>query len=540
MVGKTWIPAPKGYPARMTKFDASTDLRDHGAFLNDSASRIPRNSPRTVLLLLLCTLCLLGLPACRDAASTPPPIISPPADSSSAENFWADAASPFQAVTLHGISENSQPSLYVRDVLAPRFAQETGIDVQLRISSIDEIEQIIENDGVGPDGKRYDFVYVEQDVIYGYLEQRNLSNLSQLLAENPPLAAPTFVLEDFTDFINAFVDPNSGDLYGMPIEAFIKVYLYRTDLFGDPALQAAFEEEYHYPLAPAVTFEQYRHMAEFFTTYGQEHELDLWGTSLQATTTEIASFYEFFETIAPSFGLYNWGINLESYRASERNGGALDSAQAVAALTYWLDLLPHAPPDAVESNWNDVAAAFAAGRVAQGWVYGENVAWIATDGERSRVVGKVGVALPPTAPGVMEDATIGAGYLGYYDGAAFGIPVASPNKEAALLWLQYLAQPSIQPAWTTNSSRVVHLSTFDDPLVREQDARLNGYYTLMRKQGALFSGAPPFPFHAQVRDVIAPYIHQAIAGELTPQQALSAAASAVDAELIKLGYADEP
>ena len=496
---------------------------------------------RTRFPAILFTLCLLWLlAACRDAAiPSNPPIAPPPDTPASAADFWSTAVVPFQGTTLYGISENSQPSLYVRDVLASGFAAETGIDVQLRISSIDEIEQIIENGGVGQDGKRYDFVYVEQDVIYGYLEQRDLTNLSQLLAKNPELASPDFMLENFTDFINAFVDPDSGDLYGMPIEAFIKVYLYRTDLFDDPALQAAFEETYHYPLAPAITFEQYRHIAEFFTAYGQAHDLDLWGTSLQATTTGIASFYEFFETIAPSFGLYYWGINLNNYRATERNGGGLDSAQAVAALTYWLGLLPDAPPDATRSDWNDVAASFAAGRVAQGWVYGENVAWIATDGNRSRVVGKVGVALPPTAPGVMEDATIGAGYLGYYDGAAFGIPVDSQNKEASLLWLQYLAQPSIQSAWAVNSSRVVHLSTFDDPLVREQDIRLNGYYTLMKKQGSLFSGGPPFPFHAQVRDVIAPFIQQAIAGQLTPQQALSQAAQAVDAELLRLGYADE-
>ena len=57
-------------------------------------------------------------------------------------------------------------------------------------------------------------------------------------------------------------------------EAFIKVYLYRTDLFEDSDIQAAFISEYHYPLAPAVTLEQYRDIAEFFTTYGVENETD--------------------------------------------------------------------------------------------------------------------------------------------------------------------------------------------------------------------------------------------------------------------------
>ena len=446
-------------------------------------------------------------------------------------SFWGQAATPFHGLLLRGISENSPPSLYVRNVLAPAFERETGIRVALEISNNTAIEQII-----AAGGGAYDFVYVEQDVIYGYLAEARLVNISQLLNENKTLIAPEFTLNNFTGFSKEFIDPTSGDLYGVPIEAFIKVYLYRTDLFNDPALQVAFAAQYHYPLLPAITFQQYRDIAEFFTIYGRAHELALWGTTLQATTAEVASFYEFVETIAPSFGVYHWGINLKTYAATTANGGQLDSDQAIKALGYWIDLLPFAPPEAPKSDWNDVAATFAAGRAAQGWIYGENLVWIATNPARSQVVGKVGVALPPTAPGVMEDATIGAGYLGYYDGAAFGIPIDSQHKAAALLWLQYLGQAAIQPDWASASGRVVHLSTFDDPLVQAQDRRLNGYYTLMKKHGHLFAGAPPFPFHAQVRDVITPFIHRAIQHELTPTQALHQAAIAVDQELARLGY----
>jgi multiple sugar transport system substrate-binding protein len=356
------------------------------------------------------------------------------------------------------------------------------------------------------------------------------------MQENPELTLPDFDPVDFTSFINEFRDPLTRDLYGIPIEAFPKMYLYRKDLFEDPAIQAAFAAEYNYPLAPAITVEQYRDNAQFFTHYGQENGLELWGTTVQAAVGHPASFYEFFETIAPAFGLYNWGINLDSYKATVANGGQLDSKQAKAALTFWIDLLQYAPPEATQSTWDEVANTFAAGRAAQGWVYGENTAWIATDSSRSEVVGNVGVALPPTAPGVIEDVLIGQGYLGYYDGGAFGIPHSSKNKEAALLWLQYLGRPTIQPRWAATSSRVVHLSTFDDALVQSQDKKLNGYYTLMKEQGKLFAGAPPFPFHIEIRDTIAPYIHRAITGELTPDQALDQAAIAVDEELVRLGH----
>ncbi len=453
----------------------------------------------------------------------------------SGPTFLAEAAKPYRGVVIHGISENTPASTYVRDVLAPAFEQETGIKVDLKVTSYDQMVSLPIKDMEAGTGI-YDFIYVEQDFIFAYLERGFLVNLTQALQQQPNLALPDFNPLDFTSFIDAFKDPHSGDIYGVPMEAFLKTYLYRTDLFADPDLQAAFAAEYNYPLAPAITVDQYRDNAAFFTEYGREHGLELWGTTVQAAVGHPASTYEFLETIAPAFGVYNWGINLDKNKASVADGGQLNSRQAKIALTFWIDMLQYAPPEATHSTWDEVAASFAAGRAAQGWVYGENTAWIATDSTRSQVVGKVGVALPPTAPGVIEDALVGKGYLGYYDGAAFGVPYSSQNQEAALLWLQYLGRPVVQPEWATLSSRVVHLSTFDDPMVRAQDKRLNGYYTLMKKEGHLFAGAPPFPFHVAVRDVIGIYINQAITGELTPGEALDQAAIAVDKELLRLGY----
>lgn len=504
-----------------------------------SASNNKRAMPTALagrLSILLAGLLLLLIPV--GACAQQPPTLLAPTESSvpppqATTSFWHSAAQPFAGTVLHGISENSPPSLYVRDRLAPAFRMETGIAVELQISNNTTIEQIIAAGGEG-----YDFVYVEQDVIYGYLERQRLVNLTKLLEAHEELNTPLFNLIDFTGFIREFIDPESGDLYGVPIEAFIKPYLYRTDLFSDPTLQAAFAADYHYPLAPAITFQQYRDIAEFFTRYGQAHELDLWGTTVQGSTTDIPSFYEFFETIAPSFGVYNWGIDLDTYAASEIHGGQLDSKETIDALTFWVEMLQYAPPEAPYSDWNRVAESFAAGRTAQAWVYGENMAWLATDPNRSQVAGKIGVALPPTAPGVMEEATIGAGYLGYYDGAAFGIPIDSQQKAAAMLWLQYLGQAAVQPDWASESGRVVHFSTFENGLVKAQDRRLNGYYSLMKERGNLFAGAPPFPFHAQIRDIITPYIHQAIRHELTPTQALQQAAVAVEMELTHLGYRD--
>jgi len=81
-------------------------------------------------------------------------------------------------------------------------------------------------------------------------------------------------------------------------------------------------------------------------------------------------------------------------------------------------------------------------------------------------------------------------------------------------------------------------STYDDPLVVEADAATNGYYTLLREQGPLFAGAPPYPFHGPIRETIDPFIHQALADEISGDEALDLAAEAVDEALVQLGYGE--
>jgi multiple sugar transport system substrate-binding protein len=450
-------------------------------------------------------------------------------------DFWSEAGAPYKGVTIRGVSESTPPSNYVKEVIAPAFTKATGINVEFEATSWDQmydkaIKDMEANTGI------YDFVYIEQDIIYSYLSRDFLVDITKTLKDNPKLDAPDFKMDDFTSFINYFKNKD-GDLFGVPMEAFVKIYLYRKDLFGDAKAKEAFKAKYGRDLAPAKTHKEYTDIAEFFTQWGKDNGQELWGTTVQAHSGHPSSWYEFFESWGPTFGVYNWGINADkNYAASVANGGSMNGPEAKAALEYWLGLLKFAPPESTQSTWDEVAATFAAGRAAQGLVYAENAAWIETNADKSKVVGNVGDALPPLSDGVMAAAESGKGYIGYYDGGAFGIPHSSKNKEAAILFLQYVGQPSVQPGWAIAAPRVTNKSTYDDPKVKEMDVKLDGYYTLLRDQGKLFAGAPPYPFHAQVREATAPFFYEAIIGQLKPQEALDKMAAAAEDELKKLGY----
>ena len=450
-------------------------------------------------------------------------------------DFYKKAGEPFQGVTLRGVTESTPASNYVREVLAPRFEEMTGIKVEIETTSWDQMYDKAIKDMEAKTGI-YDMVYIEQDIVYAYLARDFLVDMTAALEAKPNLKLPDFDEGRLTSFADNFRGKN-GHLYGMPMEAFVKPYVYRTDLFENPEIKAAFKEKTGRDLAPAKTHEDYTQIAEFFTQWGKDHNEELWGTTAQAHTGHAASWYEGGESVAPTFGVYDWGIDANNnYAATVEHGGRMNSPEAKEALKYWLHLRDIAPPESVQSTWSEVATTMAAGRAAQGLVYGENVAWIASDPNQSRVVGKIGVALPPVSEGVMEAAEKGEGYIGYYDGGAFGLPVTSKNQDPTLLFMQFLAEEEIQPDWTLAGSRITTTATYDDPKVKELDAKLSGYFTMMKDQGKLFKGAPPYPFHAQVREATAPIFYEILTGTIDPDAGLDQMAAKAEQELTDLGY----
>lgn len=454
----------------------------------------------------------------------------------SSDAFWAKAAEPYKGVVLHGVTESTPPSNYISDVIAPKFEELTGIRVDIETTSWDQMYDKAIKDMEAGTGI-YDMIYIEQDIVYAYLARDFLVDITKTLNDNPALKAPSFSEGAFTTFADYFRGADNGDLYGIPMEAFIKIYLYRTDLFNNPDIQAAFKEKTGKDLKPATNHADYAEIAQFFTDYGEEEGIDLWGTTAQAHTGHPASWYEYYESIAPQFGVYNWGINADNnYGATVEHGGTMNSDKAKAALKWWLSMRDIAPPESVQSTWTETGTTFAAGRVAQGMIYGENAAWIASDDTKSKVVGNVGVALPPLEDGVLEEAKAGKGYIGYYDGGAFGLPATSKNKEAALLFLQFMAEEDLQPDWAVAAPRITHKSTYDDPKVQAMNEKLGGYYDMLKDDGYLFAGAPKYPFHAQLREATAPIFYDILTGKVGPDEGLDMMAEKAEEELTTLGY----
>jgi len=448
--------------------------------------------------------------------------------------WWEKAAEPYRGVTLKVIGQSTAPSIVLRDIAAPEFEKVTGIKVDFEVQPWEvEYEKFI-RDVTGNTGI-YDAAYIEQDAIYAFMQQKWLTDLTELMEKNPQITDPDLDVNDFTKFIEYFKDSN-GHIFGFPFEAFLKMYIYRTDLFNDPEAKEAFKAEYGKDLKPADTWEEYEQNAKFFTEWGKKKGIELYGHTAQAKTGYPAVAYEIVESIWPAMGIYNWGINLEKWRATVENGGQVNSDKAKAALRWYVDMLKYAPPDVKTYTWDEESSSVAAGKVAQGLVYCENLAPLICNPEKSKVAGKVAVTKPPTTPEALADAKAGKGYIGYYDGASYSIPYCSKNKEAAWLFIQWVTRKGWDLEYTRLASRVVRKSTLESPEIKDMDIAQGGYFTAFKEYESLFSGAAPLPMHLVIIDIYMNWISKAVAGEATPEEALDGLAKEIDEAMVKLGY----
>ena len=86
-------------------------------------------------------------------------------DQATGGSFWAKAGAQYKGETIRGVSESTPASVYVKEVLGPKFEKETGIRVELETTSWDQqydkaIKDMEAGTGI------YDIVYIEQDIVY--------------------------------------------------------------------------------------------------------------------------------------------------------------------------------------------------------------------------------------------------------------------------------------------------------------------------------------------------------------------------------------
>ena len=250
-------------------------------------------------------------------------------------------------------------------------------------------------------------------------------NHTSFMAQYTNFAEPLqnwFSEEELAAFSPAIIEAATidGDLQLIPRHADISGMHYRTDLFEDADLQAAFESTYGYPLVPPETLDQMYDMAEFFVGEGAIQ----YGTQFAGKEEALAG--RFYEVLVANGGNY---FDQSLIPIFNDEAGKM-SAQWMQDL-YANGLIPADTPNLL---WPEVAQNFCDGNVA---FYLEWYGWYSyfQDPESCEVAGKFGIVRGP----------MGAGndYTGWAGAHAFSVAKASPNKEAAVQLVKYFSSQEV-------------------------------------------------------------------------------------------------
>ena len=323
-----------------------------------------------------------------------------------------------------------------------------------------------------------------------------------------------------------------GKVISQSMDGDVHTLQYRTDLFEDPKEQEAFKAKYGYDLAPPATWAQYYDIAEFFTRPDQ----GLYGTA-EAMVRGGQQFWFFFTHAAAYTNDPNQPGGM--FFDPETMDARINNPGWVKALDDYIRSVKFSPPGATGFSSGDVRTAFAGGKVAMNFDWGDT-GTIATDPKQSQIAGKVGSAVTPGSTEVYSalegawktyDQPLQSPFMAF-GGWQAGVPEASANKEAAWDYVNFLTNPenSIQAAITggtgVNPYRTSHFDvTKWTGLMSEAEATS---YLAAQKASieapnvALDMRLPGYFSYTEVLEI---ELSKALAGQVTSQEALDTVAA---------------
>jgi multiple sugar transport system substrate-binding protein len=320
---------------------------------------------------------------------------------------------------------------------------------------------------------------------------------------------PYFHLLDpkLADYLPVYRDPvikRAGKTYALMYDGDLLQLTYRTDLFGDPKEKAAFQQKYGHDLAVPTTWEEFMHVAEFFT-----RPPNLYGTAFYAAR---GFCYAWFINIFAGLGGH-W------FEADMKPG--IDSDTGVQALTMLVDMKKFAPPNILQVDYPTLNEVFLNGSTAM-VVQWDDLALKVENPAMSKVVGKGGFAPCPVRS-----------YMPY--SRVMAVSAFSKHPAEAYKLISYMQQPNVgityvyDPECGEDPYRESYLNPAavknhtGQPTMSPEAAK--SYVDAIR--AGLEAGYPELSIPGGPRyiDILDLYVNQALAGSLSPKAALSACAN---------------
>ncbi|WP_306258603.1 ABC transporter substrate-binding protein [Pararhizobium sp. IMCC21322] len=223
---------------------------------------------------------------------------------------------------------------------------------------------------------------------------------------------------------------NTPNYYALPAYADVVGWTYRKDWFSRPEIQAEFKEKYGRDLDVPATLEELKQVGEFF----QGREIDGKKVYGAAIYTERGSEGI---TMGVTNALYNYGFQYENPDKPYELEGFVNSEGAVEGLEYYKAMYDCCtPPGASDAYMSQNIDAYKSGQVAMQMNFA--FIWPGVEADPNVGGGKSGYFANPAGP---------AGQFAQLGGQGISVVANSDNKDAALEYIKWFAQPDVQQKW---------------------------------------------------------------------------------------------
>ncbi len=404
------------------------------------------------------------------------------------------------------------------------FEEETGIKIEfVETSPADEYQTNLRN--ASTKNGSFDAVTSAIEEMGDFAEAGLLLPLDEYVDKyQPSWSDPEFGYAGGETTVTLFTK-YKGVTYFVAFDNDTQPFMYRSDLWEDPTEQGNFEDQYGYPLAFPLTWDEHRDMAEFFTR--KDAATPLYGDVM---------------TYAPFWCVVNWNqrfvcsANPNMLYFNEDGSANVNNEAGIRAFSEILENLQFHGPGALQKDWLAQYQLMGSGNGVQGGSFPNSTKIIPGNPEIDTA--NVGQFIKTNVtPGRVVDGTLIRRPVIFYN-ICYGVNAfADPSRhEATYLFLQWAGGARMYTYLCFNPNGYQdphHTYTLEDPYTAQsyKPQPLGAFAGDRPAHGS----ADHHPRRLRVPDGTSDQIQAVLTGQATPEAAAKALDDAWNATTERLG-----
>jgi len=388
-------------------------------------------------------------------------------------------------------------------IVNPEFEKLTGVKVIIDSYGYDATHEKQVLEGSVKSGA-FDVVVLDSPWVGEFWEGGFVEDLKPYIDKTDPKVI------DYNDFVEVFreISDWKGHIVGMPFGAYFVTLDYRKDLFDQEGL------------TPPKTFEEWKKIAAHFTKNPKYPVM--YGVAMNNLAGSC---------VGQSWFEYIWNFGGKPFKSCYPGSPdpyadvtpMINSPEGIAAVKLMKEMLEYQPMGALSLSWDERAQAFASGMVAMISAWSVRTP-IFLDPARSRIADKFETAIIPAAKGVKPVPPVG--------GWVMGISAYSKQKDIAWDYTKWFTSAEVHKKFVEAGGPPSRYSAFHDPKLLEKYP----WMEIIEKSAELAYAdcRPRIPESFEIISTVGIYVSRALAGELSPEEAMDRANSEVK-DLLKKG-----